>query len=445
MNRILLKLTTLSPLSHNHPNPQQTNSSFQTFNRQPHLIPISGQIVNHEIIEEEINNLLKLMPSFQLSFAHNINPVQFLAGAFISLLPLYFPNAKGSHFIDADRYQKLSFAISQLGNTNNLVEAWNGLSCLLNLPPMPNEGQSLLGQFFQIDIHLQALMLQVGLNNLPLIILIAREISNQSKVKEGQGFTAPKFQELTLPDKISVSLPILSTNMIRNQMLRSPMMERLLKSLDIKPQDNLPLGVERFIRNGGAIAPGSVSPEPKARLEIEHKIRTMYPCIDAMAGCLDSFMLTQGRVKVFSTLIAKEYNAITQKIAQIQSNTSIFDSLTARHKYHTGFPLPVKEHGQNVFIDETLKAGTSFLIEFSFVSHTTSLTKQSVLQAIQDWDAYLGANSGTGYGKCQWEILDSCVESSDEYLDHLKKQQQALKIGLLSGTFTTGNVLCQFN
>ena len=249
------------------------------------------------------------------------------------------------------------------------------------------------------------------------------------------------MRQQMLVNNIPARVPALSENALRSVIFRNPLHDHLFQFLGIN-QGELPQSVMNLLFSGGNMAAGSKAPANE--IALGHAIKKLYPSMDLLGGAVDGFILPRSRLRLAAWIVADEYadliEMISPELAQEARDTgSCFDLV--QEETRTRGTGGESDGNQMLYTYETLAAGTKLLVELTFDPHTPDATLGAAALALQVWDGYLGGQSRQGRGRVG--ILKNELPEASAYMAHLEENKDAMKAGLLDGTFGTGKVLCK--
>jgi hypothetical protein len=468
-DRILLKLTALTPVAHGEAGANSTGPNNTTlFNRQLQRLTKESVGVDVMVARDAIANLLTAMPigADTFSLLESLKGAELVAALFVAQVPIMFPGDGEGLFTGMERYRMLSTRLADGAKCcTTLPELWSYLSRKLTLPMFPTYGFEAMRAFFILPKAIQGQAIQAISRALELTVMAARMLAESIKIERKTVkdnnlslFAAKVYQaspeqlaDLTRPKAEAIVMPVpsISGNALRHCLIREPGANRLIQSLGIEPYtdragEHLGLGITRFLYGGGQLA--AKAKAPSASDIYEAQIRSAYPIVDAVGGSTDSWLMTESACKVAGWVVCEENNVATQAIAGVESQVSIFDYLSEETKTRTGIGGKDKESGQMIFSYETLAAGLPLIVEILFNPFTQPLTIGAVWQAVHDWadeGGIVGSRSQIGHSRFAMEVLQGSYELQGKaYLDYLEAERDSLRPGLLDATMGTGAVLC---
>ncbi|GIW06328.1 MAG: hypothetical protein KatS3mg060_1133 [Dehalococcoidia bacterium] len=237
-------------------------------------------------------------------------------------------------------------------------------------------------------------------------------------------------------------VPAISENALRSVAFRQPLADHLLDALGIGPGE-LPQAVMNLLYSGGSMAAGTTAPD--SQFELEHRLRKLYPSLELLGGSVDRFVLSGSRLKLTAWLVAREYLPWLElvmpeetELLAAAAQVSAFELLAEETRTRgTGSE---SEGNQMLYSYETLAAGAQVIVEITLDGRTSPAARAAVAVALTSWDKYFGGQARQGRGRMHVErplTIDPAP-----YLDHLAAHGEAMRAGLLDGTFGTGTVLC---
>ena len=408
-------------------------------------------ILSYYSVGEDVALLLESLTAYEL-----------IMSCFAASYPLFYGGDGAGLFAGISRYQYLASRLEDgLKTQSTFAGLWNFVSKKLGLGMPSAQHFDKLRAFFVLPKSVQAAAIKDTANRLELIVMAGRAIADsikeldKEKKDTGKPYSPSDAQIESLvsegQDQMVVSVPSVSGNSIRHSVLREPSANRLLTELGLEPYSDmtsaeaLGFGVTRMLYHGGHIAAKAKAPRNASVLEAI--ARQKYPSLDALGGSTDAWLMSASKVKVAAWIVCEENNQALEAIAGIQSSTSIFDLLSEQTYTRSGFGGSDKESGQMIYTTEVLAKGVEILLELSFTPFTSNIVKGAVYQAYADWldsGGTLAAKSAIGHSKFSGNLVEGeqYTEEAKQYLSYLKKEKEALRAGLLDGTFGSGGVLC---
>ncbi len=247
------------------------------------------------------------------------------------------------------------------------------------------------------------------------------------------------MRQTMLVNGIPARVPAISENSLRSILFRETLADHLVQILGIQAGE-LPQSAMNLLYSGGNMAAGSKAPAQE--IAYGHAIKRLYPSIDLLGGAVDSFILPRSRMRLSCWLVAEEYAdtlaLVAPELEQEARQASAFDLIGDETRTRgTGAH---SDGNQMLYTYETLSAGTKLLVEVTVDPHTPAACSASVAHAISIWDGYIGGQSRQGRGRMV--VLSHNLPSSEPYLDHIEQNCDAMRAGLIDGTFGTGARLC---
>lgn len=242
-----------------------------------------------------------------------------------------------------------------------------------------------------------------------------------------------------LVNGIPARVPAISENSLRSILFRAPLADHLVQALGIRSGE-LPQGVMNLLYAGGNMAAGSKAPAQEVALG--NAARALYPAIDLLGGAVDAFILPRANLRLACWLVAEEYADTLAIVApELEAEArmvSAFDLLGDETRTRgTGAN---SDGNQMLYTYETLAAGSKLLLELTIDAQASEACRSAVGLAMSCWDGYIGGQSRQGRGRMT--VLRSDLPAPDAYLDHINGHAEAMRDGLLDGTFGTGVKLC---
>lgn len=242
-----------------------------------------------------------------------------------------------------------------------------------------------------------------------------------------------------LVNGIPARVPAISENALRSTIFRAPLADHMVQTLGIE-SGTLPQGVMNLLYAGGNMAAGSKAPAQEVALGI--KARSLYPVIDLLGGAVDAFILPRACLRLACWLVADEYaDTIAQVAPELEEearSVSAFDLLAEETRTRgTG---QHSDGNQMLYTYETLAAGSKLLLEITVDAQAGEAAVAAVAHAFQYWDGYIGGQGRQGRGRMV--VLKHNLPDAKAYTDHLAGHAEAMKEGLLDGTFGTEVKLC---
>jgi hypothetical protein len=470
MDRILLKLTALTPVAHGEAGANSTGPNNATlFNRQLQRISKESAGATEDEAKAAIANLLTAMPMGGDCFPlmESLKGSELVAALFVAQVPLLFPGEGEGLFTGMERYRMLSTRLADGAQCcSTLPELWGYISRKLQLPMFPPSGFEAMKAFFILPKAIQGQAIQATTKAMELIVMSARLIAESIKAdrKAAKNDTPTLFApavyqatpeqlaDLARPKAEAIVMPVpsISGNALRHCIIREPGANRLIAELGLQPytdklvDEHLSIGVTRFLYGGGQLQAKAKAPSKYDLLEAE--LRQKYPLVDAVGGSTDAWLMSESACKVAGWIVCEENNRATQAIAGIESKVSIFDYLSEEAKTRTGIGGKDKESGQMIFSYETLAAGLPVLVEVGFNPFSQPLTIGAVWQSVHDWaidGGIVGGRSQIGHSRFAMEVLSGDYGLQGKaYLDYLAESRDELRAGLMDATFGTQVALC---
>lgn len=242
-----------------------------------------------------------------------------------------------------------------------------------------------------------------------------------------------------LVDGKPARVPAISENALRAVLFRGPLHDDLVQRLGLGRGD-MPQSVVNLLYSGGNMAAGSKAPGDE--IALGHAVKRLYPTLDLLGGAVDGFILPRSRLRMAAWLVAREYlpalRLIAPHLADEAAGVSAYDMLTEETRTRgTGAD---SDGNQMLYTYETLAAGAKLLVEISLDAHTPESTAGAVGHALDCWDGYIGGQGRQGRGRMA--VIGHDLPTAQTYLDHIAKNCDAMRSGLVDGTLSTGKTLC---
>lgn len=233
--------------------------------------------------------------------------------------------------------------------------------------------------------------------------------------------------------------PHISENALRSVLLRSPLADHLLKTLEIKV-GTVPRPVLNLLFSGGNMGSGRA---PGDETVLGHAIKRLYPSLDLLGGAVDSFIIPRSRLRLSAWIVAEEY--LTPIVALFPELESHAKSVSAHdligEETRTRGTGSKADGNQMLYTYETLAAGSRIAIELTLDPWSPEQTVSAVARGVAEWDGYIGGQARQGRGRCKIDWLGEQPDSA-AYDSHLTANAETMRAGLLDGTFATGKTLC---
>lgn len=280
------------------------------------------------------------------------------------------------------------------------------------------------------------------MNRFQILLQAATPISHGDTVTgiDNQTNTRLFMRQQMLVNGLPARVPAISENSLRSTIFREPLADHLVQMLDIEP-GTLPQSVMNLLYAGGNLGAGAKAPAQEQALGTS--IRSLYPSIDLLGGAVDVFILPRAALRVACWLVAEEYAGILHHVApELEDEArlvSAFDMLGEETRTRgTGAN---SDGNQMLYTYETLAAGAKILVEVTVDGTASPATLGAAAHALSCWDGYIGGQGRQGRGRMS--VISSNLPDSMPYLDHLVGHADAMRDGLLDGTFGTGVQLCK--
>lgn len=242
-----------------------------------------------------------------------------------------------------------------------------------------------------------------------------------------------------LVNGIPARVPAISENSLRSILFRAPLADHLVQTLDIRSGE-LPQGVMNLLYAGGNMAAGSKAPAQEVALG--NAARALYPAIDLLGGAVDAFILPRSNLRLACWLVTAEYaDALAIVAPELEAEARQVSSFDLLGDEPRNRGAGAKSYGnQMLYTYEVLAAGSKLLLELTIDAQASEVCRSAVGLAMSCWDGYIGGQSRQGRGRMT--VLRSDLPAPDAYLEHIAWHAEAMRSGLLDGTFGTGVKLC---
>ena len=193
--------------------------------------------------------------------------------------------------------------------------------------------------------------------------------------------------------------------------------------------------------------------EPQSSFEKGRLIRKLYPSIELLGGVVDNFFLPRSELRMSSWIICKEYKPaiklVTSPLPDYMDiedfELSVYDLLGEETR--TRACATSNKEGQMIYTYETLAAGTKILVEFTLGERCTHEATSALATALRYFDGYIGAQGRQGKGRMEIRhelmfMYNTHQYTYAHYLNHMNKNKESMRDGLLDGTLGTGSVVC---
>lgn len=280
------------------------------------------------------------------------------------------------------------------------------------------------------------------MNRFQILLQAATPISHGDTVTgiDNQTNTRLFMRQQMLVNGLPARVPAISENSLRSTIFREPLADHLVQTLGIEP-GTLPQSVMNLIYAGGNLGAGAKAPAQEQALGTS--MRALYPSIDLLGGAVDVFILPRAALRVACWLVAEEYADILHYVApELEDEArlvSAFDMLGEETRTRgTGAN---SDGNQMLYTYETLAAGAKILVEVTIDGTACQATLAAAGHALACWDGYVGGQGRQGRGRMS--VISSNMPHPSAYIDHLAGHADAMRDGLLDGTFGTGVQLCK--
>jgi hypothetical protein len=153
----------------------------------------------------------------------------------------------------------------------------------------------------------------------------------------------------------------------------------------------------------------------------------------------------KSRLNLQAHILCAENNWITDQIAGMTEQRSVFEMLDIVTMTRGGMGGTSKDDGQMIFSHETLCKGTEAIMRLQFEPHTDDKTIGAVIAGIDYWqrrEGVFGGKSARNFGRFMIETIQEDELRPDAYEVWIKANREAMIDGLRSGMFGTKKVLC---
>lgn len=280
------------------------------------------------------------------------------------------------------------------------------------------------------------------MNRYQILLQAATPISHGDTVTgiDNQTNTRLFMRQQMLVNGLPARVPAISENSLRSTIWREPLADHLVQSLSIEA-GSLPQSVMNLLYAGGNLGAGAKAPAQEQAMSTS--IRALYPSIDLLGGAVDCFILPRAALRVACWLVAEEYADILHYVApELEDEArlvSAFDMLGEETRTRgTGAN---SDGNQMLYTYETLAAGAKILVEVTIDGTACPATLAAASHALSCWDGYIGGQGRQGRGRMA--VVSHNTPDPQAYLDHITGHADAMKDGLLNGTFGTGAELCK--
>lgn len=465
---IHLLLTALSPISHHDAGVGDTGN-VMTFNRR--LQPLSTLTDAPPITpaQREAFCAAHPVPAEVWEPLRYITFEQFVAVALIKALIAHYNSREGTGlFSGVERYEMLERRlISAAVQASTLERLWAGLCHGLALPLHSERLDAPLLRFWALPPSVQRAAVAACITQAVSIITCARQWAAQEKLRSAEYAAAvgqldfldaplvtPDYSQPLAGDDAQqpkASVPVISGNTIRHQVVRGPLWQHLVRSIgvpvDFPGQGVLPLGASAIFENGGNIRAGVK--QPNGVFALAGRIRRAFPALDLLGGVTDSFDLGESNLKVFAHLVCRENRrALAQwpEVAALpMAQVSAFDLLDqvteVRQASRDGL-------GQMIRSFEVLMPGTQIHVRLALMPWATALTRGAVACALRAYEqglSVVGGQSARGYGEMQVEYLRNLPTAQEDatlFEEYLATNKEQMLGWLKTGTLGTDKVIC---
>lgn len=455
-----LLLTAQEPISHHDPSTGD-GSNRLTFNRQKQLIrrEVSDQPISPKLLEA----LFAANPMTEMvgDLAKQLTLPEFVATAMVRrFIDLYSSKDGVGLFSGVDRYAMLESRLKNAAiRSQKLYSAWSNLVDGLQVHIHFAKDDEAIAMFWLLPQSIQYQVLGAIAENARSIISIARLWNRQMKgqsedyVASFGGLFNPQIETVAeyevdeiaaANDVMVIEIPAISANTIRHQMVRAPGWIFLAHTLGIAPaqrnKGEIPPGAEGIFVNGGNIAAGKTQPSNAWKLAGE--IRGVFPHLDLVGGCTDSFDIGESCLSVSAWLVCKENaeNLSESLQSTARAKMSAFDMLDEMTRTRQAISQgEVKEAGQMIYNYEVLASGSQIYTKFSLRPETTPMTKGALMCALNTYlsgISVVAGQSARGHGHVTAEWITKLDDDGEEqqYIDYVTENTEQLREWVIDGT-----------
>lgn len=460
---IELLLTAKSPIAHGHAGAGDTGN-IATFNRRGQFIdkgagayPTAEEIAAFCAAHPVPGELAE--PLREVDFG------QFVAIAYVQeFLSLYNTRDGVGLLAGVERYNMLERKLTSAAIlSSSLMSLWTTLCNAMMLPIHDVDSDATLLGFWSLPTAIQRAAVAVCVEQARSIITVARVWSQAKKMRNPkyaavlqQEARAEAFATLAFDPEpagnagmLKASVPVITPNSVRHQLVRTPSWEHLTRTLGIPPayagQGPLPLAAESIFVNGGNIKPGAK--QPQKAFALAGRIRQTFPSLDLLGGVTDSFDIGESALKVSAWLVCRENReglpASLQDCPAAQ--VSAFDMLD---QFTETRIATINNEGQMILIFEVLAPGSQLYVRLYLAPWTQPLARGALVCAVREYMQGLpiiGGKSARGYGMMSTDTLSTFPSADDDaalYEQYLAERRDELVGWLVDGTLGAGVVVC---
>lgn len=457
---ITLKLTATTAIAHQDASPQANNgSNMKPFNRSLSKIKATVGGVDQSKVEHQFARIGQHFPVYE-SVAEMLSSTdlggEVLASFFVAQFVLGPCRGDGEGLLTGvSRYQMLSKKLRDAATCNLRTSSlWQSMTEMLCIGDYYPESQRI---FATMPAPIQSAIATACLKNPQFVVALAREVGDCGKDAtakepvnqlETLGIYQPteaQLKSLTQEKRESLILdiPDLSGNSLGHQ-LRSAIALDLIDRIGLSFAE-IPTGTDYLLFHGGQRSKGVKTPGDADLLEA--RLRSLYPGLDAMGGCPDGFLMTEGRCKLQAHILCQENNWITEELCGLTEPRSVFDMLDIVTFTRPESKDKSEQSGQMIFSHEVLCGGTEAVLKLTFLPGTRPETIGAVLCGIDYWrqrEGIFGGKSARNFGRFNITELSSTIEDvfKGAYIAHVEANKDAIAKGIKDGSMGTGKIVC---
>lgn len=449
-----LRLRLLSALSHHDP-AQADKSNRLLFRRQAQLATEAPG--GRKPTQEEIDAICQRLPvpTDAAPLFAEATLEQFIAAALVREFIRAYGSGDGAGIFEgAERYRRLEDRITQAATqASTLFTFWGTLCDALQVgAPAHGESES-LARILALPSVLGSRVLRTLAQHARPCVMLGRLWAEQEKhqsasyaakagveqAAEGTvtlSFDVSRLDGQSAPPTIQV--PSVSANSVRHELVREPGMWHLFDRLGIEwDAPNMPAAA--LFYNGGDLKEGATAPSNAFWLTQE--VKRIHPLLALISGTTNEMVLGEGNLRVFAWVRCRENNDALKR-AGLDTDISVFDLLDeetlTRHAGRVG-------KGQMPFSFETLAKGTEIVVELAPTVYADELQIGALMAAVKTYaeaDATIAGQSARGFGRTDltWHT-DPDEDALLAYETYLDANAEALRAGIIDGTFGTGRQL----
>lgn len=413
---------------------------------------------SEQVTQELANKIAKAYPvsARTRQLLSTVSVYEFGAAAILYEFISTFSSYDGSGlFTGSERYNRLSSRAQTAAQTcETLLQFWGKLLDSMKVSVPTADQQNKFMAKLSLFIPLEKGILSVIRQATSSTVAIARELTRGSKMSNEAYAEAvgEEAEEATASLEFDISrqaprhrdivhIPHVQANSLRHAMVRHAGFKHLAGAIGIPAQGFgqgiLPSSVEALLLNGGNIKGGSK--EPANAQVIASIIREKYPLLDLLSGCLDSFQIGDGRLKVACWVVCKENRRFLEGTpAEELCIIPGAELLTTQRMTRRG----VNDIGQMIFGGEALIAGAQIYVRMTIDRFSKPLTRGALYAALSTFeeDGYIGGQARAGFGSVDMKYISrepNADELMAQYENYLTSNASELLEGLRSGTLCT--------